>query len=85
MNIKKYSVAYAKAHLSELINNVEKDNKVQIITKNNKEVVVLLPIKEWRHRQKYKDSLIDFLESSPLKDIDLERPESRPRDINFSE
>lgn len=83
MNTQKYSVTYAKVHFSELINNVEQGNKVQIITKNNKEVAVLLSIKEWRHRQKYKDSLVDFFQNSPLKDIELERLESNPREVDL--
>lgn len=83
MDTKKHSVAYAKAHLSELINDVEKSNNVQIITKNNKEVVVLLSFSEWNHKQKYKDSLIDFFQNSPLKDIELERIDSSVREIDF--
>ncbi len=81
---KTWSVADAKAHLSEVIENALHDGP-QTITRRGKKAVVVVSAEEWARRTKPKESLVEFFRNSPLygSGIDLERVRSKPRDIDL--
>jgi len=49
----------------------------QIVTKRGKDAVVILSVEEYERLRKRKDSLVEFLEKSPLKGVDLDLARSR--------
>ena len=83
-NPKTWSVADAKAHLSEVIERARHDGP-QMITRNGKKAVVVVSIEEWIEATKPKESLVEFLRNSPLRGsgIDLERIHDYPREIDL--
>lgn len=81
MDSSEWSVADAKARLSEVIETARRDGP-QTITRNGKPTVVVVSVDEWDKKTKRKGSLAAFLRSSPLADaeLDLERIKDQPRD-----
>lgn len=76
-----WTVAAAKARLSEVIERAQTDP--QIITRHGKPSVVVVSAEEWARKTVRKGSLAQFLLASPLRnaDLDLERDRDQPRDI----
>lgn len=66
-----WSVADAKAHLSELLEHVI-NNGPQAITRRGKEIAVVVSIDEWHRKTNRSGSLAEFLAASPLRNSDLE-------------
>ncbi len=81
---KTWSIADAKAHLSEVVDLALNDGP-QTITRRGKKTVVVVSAEEWERRTKPKESLVEFFRNSPLysSGIDLERVRSQPRDIDL--
>jgi len=79
-----WTVAKAKARLSEVL-DMARDQGPQVITRNGKETAVVVSIEEWERKTKRKGTLAEFLYNSPLRgsDIDLERVQCEPRDIEL--
>lgn len=79
-----WGVAEAKAHLSEVIDRAANDGP-QTITRNGRQVAVIVSSEEWERKTKRKGSLAEFLAASPLcgLDIDLERVKDGPREIDL--
>ncbi len=79
-----WSVAEAKAKLSEVIENARAKGP-QTITRNGRETAVVVSVEEWERKTKRKETLVEFLNRSPLRglDIDLERIKDGPRDIDL--
>ncbi len=79
-----WTVASAKARFSEVIDRARADGP-QTVTRNGKPAVVLVSADEWERRTVPKDNLYDFLRNSPLRgaDIDLERIDEQPRDLDL--
>ena len=79
-----WSVADAKAHLSEVIERARHEGP-QTITRNGKKAVVVVSVDEWERHTEPKESLSEFFRRSPLFDsgIDLERVRSEPRDVDL--
>jgi prevent-host-death family protein len=77
-----WSVAEAKAHLSELLDHVINDGP-QTVTRRGKEVAVVVSIEEWQRKSARSGSLAEFFATSPLagSELDLERPDVEPRDV----
>jgi prevent-host-death family protein len=77
-----WSVAEAKARLSELLDHAINDGP-QAITRRGKEVAVVVSIEEWRRKTARSGSLAEFFATSPLRgsELDLERPDAEPRDL----
>lgn len=77
-----WSVADAKARLSELIDQVIHDGP-QAITRRGEQVAVMVSIEEWHRKANRSGSLAEFLARSPLRDSDLEidRVDIPARDI----
>lgn len=74
-----WSVADAKAHFSELIEQACTQGP-QTITKRGRKAAVLVSVEEWERKTKRKGTLSEFFASSPLRDsgIEIERRDERP-------
>ena len=81
---KTWSVADAKAHLSEVIERALHDGP-QLITRNGKKAVVVVSTEEWDERTRPAESLVEFLNNSPLRDSGLviEREKGDFREVEF--
>jgi len=66
----------AKAMFSEVVK--EADLKPQIITVRGKETAVILSFEEYKRLSSPKQTLFNFIQNSPLRDMKLELP---PRKI----
>lgn len=79
-----HTVKDAKNNLSSLIRLAEK-GEPQVIRRNDTEVAVVVSITEWQKLNGKKESLVEFLQKSPLDEIIpyLERSEDLPREVSF--
>ncbi|MGH3914553.1 MAG: type II toxin-antitoxin system Phd/YefM family antitoxin [Pseudonocardiaceae bacterium] len=79
-----WSVADAKARLSELLERVINDGP-QAITRRGEEIAVVVSIEEWQRKTKRSGNLAEFLAASPLRDSELEidRVEIPARDVGL--
>lgn len=77
-----WSIADAKARLSELLEHVIHDGP-QAITRRGEEIAVVVSIDEWHRKTHRSGSLAEFLAASPLRDSDLEidRVDTAARDV----
>lgn len=78
-----WTVAGAKARLSEVIERAQTDP--QVITRHGKPSVVMVSAEEWARKTVRKGSLAAFLMASPLRDSDLDhdRVRDQPRDLDL--
>lgn len=78
-----WSVAEAKARLSEVIERAVAGDP-QTITRNGREAVVVVDAVEWKRRTERKGTLADFLAASPLRKagLDIQRIKGRLRDVD---
>lgn len=78
-----WTVAGAKARLSEVIERAQSDP--QIITRHGKPSVVMVSAEEWARKTVRKGTLAEFLMASPLRDadLDLDRVRDQPRDLDL--
>lgn len=78
-----WTVARAKARLSEVIDRAQADP--QIVTRHGQPSVVIVSVEEWARKTARKGNLADFLLASPLRgaDLDLERERDLPRDVEL--
>jgi len=76
-----WSVAEAKARLSELLALAVSDGP-QAITRRGREIAVVVSVDEWHKKSSRSGSLAAFLAASPLpgSGLDVERPDAPPRD-----
>lgn len=79
-----WTVAEAKAKLSEVIDRAQSDGP-QTITRKGKKAVVIVAAEEWERKTKRKGTLAEFLASSPLGDagLSIERSTEMPREIDL--
>jgi len=77
----KWTVAEAKAKLSEVIERAEKEGPQQI-TRHGEEAVVVVSTGEWTRKTKRKGNLAEFFAHSPLRgaELELKRKKDRPRE-----
>lgn len=77
----RWSVAEAKARLSELLDHALNDGP-QAITRRGREIVVVVSTEEWHRKTSRSGSLAEFLAVSPLRgsDLDIERVDAPARD-----
>jgi prevent-host-death family protein len=66
----------AKAMFSEVIKAAS--SKPQIITVHGKETAVILSYEDYKKLSSPRQTLYEFIQSSPLKDIELELPKRLP-------
>jgi prevent-host-death family protein len=82
--VKPWTVAEAKARLSEVIDQaVEKGP--QTITRSGRKAVVVVAIEEWERKTSRKGTLADFFAESPLRGsgVTIERDDTPPREIDL--
>jgi prevent-host-death family protein len=79
-----HTVKDAKNNLSSLIRLAEK-GEPQIIRRNDTEVAVVVSIDDWKKLNGKKESLVEFLQKSPLDEIIpyLERSDDPVREVSF--
>jgi prevent-host-death family protein len=77
-----WSVAQAKARLSEVIDRAL-DQGPQAITRNGRAAVVVVSAGEWVRKTGRKGTLADFFAASPLRGsgIEIERARGRVRKV----
>lgn len=83
-NIKPWTVAKAKAQLSQVIEQALTTGP-QTITRNGRNAVVVVSVEEWECKTKRKGSLADFFAESPLRNSGLviKRDREKPREIDL--
>jgi prevent-host-death family protein len=79
-----WSVADAKARLSELLDQAVR-NGPQAITRRGREIAIVVAAEEWHRKTARSGSLAEFLAASPLRDsgLDIERADAAPRDAGL--
>ena len=73
-----WTVAQAKAKLSEVIENALAHGP-QTITRNGRRTAVIVDAEEWERRTKRSGSLADFFKASPLRGSGLKVRRSKDR------
>jgi len=73
-----WTVAEAKAKLSEVIEQAKKHGP-QTITRNGRRAVVVVDAEEWERRNKRNGNLAEFFAASPLRESGLKVRRSRDR------
>jgi prevent-host-death family protein len=80
MGTQNWTVAEAKARLSQVI-ELAKSEGPQTITRHGREAVVVVAAEEWARKTKRKGSLAEFFAASPLRGsgLKVKRPAGRLR------
>ena len=71
-----WTVAQAKAKLSEVIEQAQSSGP-QTITRNGRKAVVVVSAQEWERKTKRVGTLAEFFASSPLRDSGLKVKRSK--------
>jgi prevent-host-death family protein len=83
MSVETWTVAEAKAKLSEVINRAETTGP-QIITRNGRKTAVVVAAEEWEKKTHRQGNLAEFFAASPLRGSKLKvRRRDNPRKINL--
>ena len=79
-----WSVADAKARLSELLDRAVNDGP-QAITRRGRKIAIVVSTDEWHKKSSRSGSLAQFLAASPLRDsgIEVERINAEARDAGI--
>jgi prevent-host-death family protein len=79
-----WTVAEAKAHFSEVMEQAETSGP-QTITRHGKNAVIVVSAQEWERKTRRKGSFAEFLWNSPLRNsgLVLERNQDPPRKIDL--
>jgi prevent-host-death family protein len=79
---KLWTLADAKAHLSEVVDRALEKGP-QVITRRGKKAVVVVAAEEWERKMERRGTLADFFAASPLREsgLEIERPQDGPRDL----
>jgi prevent-host-death family protein len=79
-----WTVAEAKAKLSEVIQRAEKHGP-QKITRHGEPAAVVVSSEEWERKTRRKGNLGEFFANSPLRDagLELKRRKEPPREIDL--
>jgi prevent-host-death family protein len=79
-----WTVAEAKAKLSEVIERAQSSGP-QRITRHGKEAAVVVSAEEWRRKTKRKGNLAEFFAASPLRGsgLEVERLNDSPRETEL--
>ena len=77
-----WTVAEAKARLSEVIERAQSGGP-QTITKNGRTAVVVVDAEEWERKTRRTGNLADFFAASPLRQsgLKIKRSKDRPRKV----
>jgi prevent-host-death family protein len=80
-----WQVQEAKQRFSEVLRRAQSDGP-QIITRHGEEVAVIIDAAEFHKLTSEVPDFKEFLRSGPpFDDLDLSRPEDRPREIDWSD
>ena len=81
---KAWTLADAKAHLSEVVDRALKKGP-QVITRHGKKAVVVVAAEEWERKANRQGTLADFFAASPLRKsgLEIERLQDDPREIDL--
>jgi len=84
MSSQSWTVADAKAKLSEVIERAMSEGP-QTITRNGRTAVVVVGAEEWQRKTKRVGNLAEFFAGSPLREsgLKIRRRRERPRKINL--
>ena len=84
MKASTWTVAAAKANLSEVI-DLARSHGPQPITRNGRTAVVIVDAEEWKRKTSRVGNLAEFFADSPLRGSELRitRRKDRPRRINL--
>jgi prevent-host-death family protein len=79
-----WTLADAKAHLSEVVDSALKKGP-QVITRYGRKAVVVVAAEEWARKVQRQGTLADFFAASPLRGsgIAIERLNDGPRDLEL--
>jgi len=78
-----WTVAQAKAKLSEVLNRATAEGP-QTITRRGRKAAVVVDADEWNRKTKRVGTLADFFASSPLREGGLKLPRrTRPRKLDL--
>jgi prevent-host-death family protein len=79
-----WKVAEAKARFSELIDKALHEG-AQEITRHGRRAVVVVAAREWDRRATRQESLVEFLDMSPLRGsgLEIKRLRDRPRPVEL--
>ncbi len=82
MTVATWTVAEAKARLSEVIERAQSGGP-QTITKNGRTAVVVVDAEEWERKTKRTGNLAEFFAASPLRQsgLKIKRSKDRPRKV----
>jgi prevent-host-death family protein len=73
-----WTVAEAKARLSEVIEHAQQEGP-QVITRNGRRAVVVVDAEEWERRTKRSGNLAEFFAASPLRGSGVKIRRSKDR------
>lgn len=81
---KAWTLADAKAHLSEVVESALKQGP-QVITRHGRKTVIVVAAEEWERKTRRQGTLADFFAASPLRDsgLEIERSQDGPRDVDL--
>lgn len=79
---KTWQLQEAKNKLSEVVDKAIQDGP-QRISRHGKPAAVVVSSKDYENLRRGKKSLVEFLRSSPLRSLDLERVKDLPRDVEL--
>ena len=74
----------AKNRFSNLVERAQHEGP-QIVTKHGEKAVVILSVDDYRKMNRQKTTLLEFIQKSPLKgiNIDVSRNKNVPRDVEM--
>jgi prevent-host-death family protein len=75
----KWQLQEAKAMFSEVIKAAV--TKPQIISVHGKDTAVIISISEYQRLVRPRQTFFDFIQASPLRDLDLELPPRLPEEM----
>ena len=83
-NAKAWTLADAKAHLSEVVDSALTKGP-QVITRHGRKAVVVVAAEEWERKTQRQGNLAEFFAASPLREsgLEIERPQDGPRDLDL--
>jgi prevent-host-death family protein len=84
MAVDNWTVAEAKARLSELLEQVRSKGP-QTITRHGKTAAIVVSPEEWERKSRRTGNLAEFFAASPLRDsgVEIERRKDRPRKVDL--
>ena len=79
-----WTLANAKARLSELVERASREGP-QTITRKGRTAVVVVSAEEWQRKIRRKGNLAEFFAASPLRGsrLKIERTKDKPREIKL--